>query len=208
MADYTTLTEVKSQLVDSLGSSTDTSYDTLISGLITSASRAIDGYLGQEDDYFYPSTDNEVRYYDGNSYFELKIDDFLSISELAVSEAGGVSSSDYTVWSSSDYFIAPYNISAKGKPYNKIIVDMINGGRQAFYAFKKAVRVTGIFGYSLTPPADVALACKIMVIRYFMRAKNAYQDAGANPAIGQLFYVTELDPDVKLMLKKYVMENL
>jgi hypothetical protein len=213
MTQYTTLTEVKAQLVDTIGSSTDTTYDSLISTLILSASRAIDGYVGQGDLYFYasssdhPSGATDIRYYDGVSSPELVIDDFLSISELAVSEAGALSSTDYTVFSSSDFFIAPYNAPSKHKPYNKIILDQVNGSR-AFYRFKKAVRVTGVFGYSLTPPEDVKQACNIMVVRTFQRSKNAFADAGASPIMGQMFYVKELDPDVKLLLSKYVMENL
>lgn len=208
MADYTTLSDVKAQLVETLGSTTDTTYDALISSLITSASRAIDGYIGAEDDYFYPSSDAETRYYDGNGGNQIVIDNYVSITTLAVAESGGVSSSDYITWSSSDWFDYPYNASAKGKPYNRIIVDIENGGKSYFPAWSKAVKVTGVFGYSATTPADVAQACKVMTLRYFMRAKNAFMDAGANPAIGQMFYITELDPDIKTLLSKYVMENL
>lgn len=208
MANYCTLAEVKANLPETLGSSTDTTYDSLINTLITSASRAIDGYLGQEDDYFYPSTDNEIRYYNGNNDFEIRVDDFLSVSELAVAEEGVLESTGYTVWSSTNYYYEPYNAAAKSKPYTKIHVDMLNGDKYAFPNFKKAVRVTGIFGYSTSPPSDVKQAAMMLVIRQMQRAKNAYQDAGANPSIGQMFYVTEIDPDVKMLLKKYVMENL
>ena len=208
MADYCSSTDVKGQLVETLGSSTDMSYDDLIASLITSASRAIDGYLGVQDNYFYPSTDEETRYYDGRNQQELEIDDFVSISVLGVAENGGVSSGDYVTWSSTDFFYFPYNAPAKGKPYKKLIVDLENGTKGYFPAFRKSVKVTGIFGYSATPPAPVKQACMAMVIRYMQRAKNAYQDAGANSSIGELYYVKELDPDVKTMLWKYIAENL
>jgi hypothetical protein len=208
MADYTSSSDVKAQLVDTLGSSTDSSYDALIGTLITSASRAIDGYLGKEDDYFLPSSDGQTRYYDGTNSYYIVIDDFTSISALGVSENGGVASSDYTAYSSSDYFTLPHNAAAKGKPYNAVEIDVVNSTQSAFPNYRKAVRVTGIFGYSTTVPADVSHACMVQVLRYFMRSKNAYQDAGANPAFGQMFYVRELDPDVKTLLHKYVMENL
>lgn len=208
MTDYTTTTDVKNQLVETLGSSTDTSYDAQIASLITSTSRAIDGYLGVEDDYFYPSSDAETRYYDGNGQTEIRIDDYISITELSVAESGGVSSSDYIVWSSTDYFVYPYNAQAKGKPYKKIVIDIENGEKEYIPAWSKAVKVTGVFGYSATPPADIAQACMVQTLRAFMRAKSAYQDAGANANLGQMFYVKELDPDVKTMLQKYVMELL
>lgn len=208
MADYCTTADVKGALVETLGSSTDTTYDSLIGTLITSASRAIDGYVGQEDNYFYPSTDATTRYYDGNNSHTLKIDDYTSITALGVAENGGVASTDYVAWSSTDYFTYPYNASAKGKPYNALVVDLENGEKGYFPNFRKAVKVTAVFGYSTTPPADVKQACITMTLRYFMRAKSAYQDAGANPAMGQMFYVRELDPDVKVLLSKYIMENL
>ena len=217
MTEYTTLLNVKAQLADTLGSSTDETYDTLITTLIQSASRAIDGYIGQGDYYFYASSSDHhhgstdglsTRYFDGNGFYEMVIDHFVSLSSLAVSEQGGVDSTSYTVYNSSDFFIAPYNAAEYHKPYNKIIIDPLNGGRSAFYRFPKSVRVIAVWGYSLTPPADVVQACNVMVIRYFMRAKNAFMDAGANPAMGQMFYVRELDPDVKLLLSKYVLENL
>ena len=208
MAEYCTLADVKAQLVDTLGSSVDPTYDAQLNALRSSASRAIDGYIGQQDNYFYPSTDTVVRYYDGNRDFELQIDDFLSISELAVAQSGGMASTDYSIYSSTSYYFHPYNAANNGKPYKKIVLDTLNADDISFYGYPKGVRVTGIFGYSLTPPEDVKQACVALVVRHFMRAKNAFQDAGANPAMGQMFYVTEVDPDVKMLLKKYVMENL
>lgn len=204
MADYCTLSDVKSQLVETLGSSTDETFDTLISSLVTSASRAIDGYLGVWDNYFHPSTDAETRYYTGTAGYSMEIDDFVSISSLGVSQEGGLNYSDYQIYSTSDYFVIPFNTT----PHNKIELDVVNSSVNYFTGYQKSVRVTGIFGYSLTPPQDVKQACIIQALRYFMRAKSAYQDAGANPALGQMFYVRELDPDVKLLLNRYVMHRL
>ena len=204
MADYTTTTDVKNQLVETLGSTTDTTYDALIQSLITSSSRLIDGYLGVDDNYFYPSTDTQTRYFDGNGGDELPIGSFISISTLQVAENG----TDYITWSSTDYYFHPYNANLKGKPYERIVIDVENGSKSYFPAWRKAVKVTGIWGYSTTPPQDVAQACIIQTLRAFMRAKSAYQDAGMNPNMGQMFYVRELDPDVKILLNKYVMELL
>ena len=208
MADYTTLSNVKAQLVETLASSTDSTYDALLSSLITSASRAIDGYMGQDDNYFYPSSDTQVRYYDGNNGQRLDTDHFLNITELAVSEEGLVTPSSYIVWATTDYYFHPYNAPLKGKPYHTILIDSLNGNRHSFPNFYKAVKVTGIFGFSLIPPPEVTQAANVLVIREFQRAKNAFADAGANPVIGQMFYVREVDPDVKRLLAKFVVENL
>lgn len=208
MADYCTTTEIKTELIETLGSSTDTTYDTLLGTLITSASRLIDGYVGRWENYFYPSTDLETRYFDGNNFGVLPIDEMVSISTLGVAELGGVQSSDYVDWSDTDYFTEPYNNTALHLPIRRIVADIENGSKSYFPARRKSVKITGIFGRSATPPDDVKQACKVQVLRYFMRSKSAYQDAGANPAMGQMFYVKELDPDVKMLLSKYVLENL
>jgi hypothetical protein len=45
-------------------------------------------------------------------------------------------------------------------------------------------------------------------MRWFMRAKQGYQDAGSSPELGQMFYTQELDPDVKKILHPYILENM
>lgn len=203
---YCTLSDVKAELPDAFSGSTDTSYDTLITSLIDSASAMIDGFIGKPTDYFSVSTD--VRYYDGSGTYTQAIDDVIAITELAVAETGGVSSSDYIVWASTDYFTYPLNADLNKKPYNSIVIDIENGGKSHFPKRMKSVKVSGNFGYQLTIPDDVRQAAIIQTIRYFMRAKNAYQDAGANPSLGQMVYVQELDPDIKILLGKYIMGNL
>jgi len=143
----------------------------------------------------------------GNS--EQYIEPFASISEVAVSEQGGLASSDYTVWSSSDYIEYPYNHTAKNKPITKLISDMWNQSTNtAFYRYPKSVRVTGFPGYSTTPPDTIALATRIQAVRWFMRAKQGYQDTGANVNLGAMTITTrlELDPDVKQLLYSYKLE--
>lgn len=204
MADYTTSTDVKAQIAEGFAS-TDTSYDTLLAALITSASRLIDREVGKWPDYFYPSTSDTVRYFDGNETPHLWIDDAVSITTVSVSDSGGRESSDYTDWSSSDWIAWPYNTT----PITRIDVDVLNGSYSLFDAYPKSVKVTGVFGYSATPPEDVRQACEIQVLRWFMRAKQAYADNGANAAFGQVNInlgtrtSNRLDPDVAAILWPY-----
>jgi len=67
----------------------------------------------------------------------------------------------------------------------------------------KAVKVTGVFGYSTAVPEDVVMAVKIQVMRWFMRAKSGFEDTAAAASVGQMFYTQELDPDIKLILQHY-----
>lgn len=204
--DYTTLANVKAQIPESgIGSTTD--YDALLTSLITSSSRMIDKYLGVQAGYFYPTTDDVTRYYDGNNSDELKIDDFVSITSLGVAEQGGLQSTDYFSWTSTDYYTHPYNAVANGQPYNTLVVDVENGEKSYFPRYRKAIKVTGIFGFSTTTPELIAQACMTQTLHWYMRAKNAWQNKGAN----EQFLVDtggKLDEDVKTMLNGFMLDRL
>jgi hypothetical protein len=204
--DYATLAEVKAQLGEpEVATSTD--YDVMLTAQITAVSRLIDREVGKWAGFFYPTTDATAYYYDGNGTKELWIDEFASITTLKVSEEGGLSSSDYSTWSSSDYVTFPYNDT----PIIRLDVDTLNGSKLYWYPYRKAVEVTGIRGYSTTPPDDVNQACIIQAARWFMRAKQAWADTGASPDFGQITVNvggqnaigSKLDPDVAAILWHY-----
>ncbi len=206
MALYCTVAEVKEQMPESgLNSSTD--YDASLTAQIEAVSRLIDEEVGRHDNYFYPSSDDVTVYYDGNGDRELWIDEFASITTVKVSEEGALASSDYTSWSSSDYLTWPYNDT----PIMRLDVDTLNGSKLYWSAYRKAVEVTGVRGYSSTPPKDVTQACIIQTARWFMRAKNAWADTGASPDFGQVVVNVDnrnaigskLDPDVAAILRNY-----
>lgn len=207
MSDYTTTTDVKDIMPES-GLNTSTDYDAMIPLYITAASRLIDRYLAVPDNYFSPSTDGETRYYNGNNDYELCIDDYVSIFALAVSLEGGVNSSDYTSYDSTDWYGEPYNASANGKPYNKIVIDVINSTKDPFPRYRKAVKVTGIFGYSLTIHPLVAQACKVQTLHFFMRAKSAYQNQSAGDNVVATNVAGGLSEDVKLLLMPLLIDRL
>lgn len=178
-----------------------------MSTFVTAASRLIDLEVGRWEGFFYPTSDTVTRYYDGSGMDELEIDEFVSISDVSVSEQGGTASTDYTAWGSTDYFTAPYNYSANGKPITKLFIDF-NGSKPCFYSYRKSVKVTGIAGYSASIPAAIGLACRIQSTRWFMRAKQAYQDTGASAEIGGMKFTgkLELDPDIRQLLHPFKLE--
>lgn len=207
MADYTTVSQVKADMPDSaLYTSND--YDLVLSEMITNASRLIDREVGGWPDYFYASAP-ETRYYDGPGEDELWIDPCVTLTSVAVAESGGRQAGDYTTWiEDTDFYVWPYNYATIGQPIKKLIIDNDSGNKGRFPRSRKAIKVTGLFGYSATPPADITQACKIQAMRWFMRAKQGYQDASANANIGEMVYVQELDPDVKRLLMPYKVDNL
>lgn len=198
MANYCSTTDITADMPDApLYSSTDDAYSYAIGTAIVAASRLIDRYVGRWDNYFYPSTDAETRYYDGEGNKQQYIDECMSITSVAVAEDSNLST--YTSWTDgTDYLTFPYN----QLPTFELIIHP-DGGKFRFPLYRKAIRVVGIFGGSLTPPEEVKRACKIQAMRYFMRAKQSYQDTGVSPELGQLLYTQELDPDVKLLLRRY-----
>ena len=204
MADYCTLAEIKEQVIDGFY---NTDYDAGIGKQITAVSRLIDREVGRWENYFYPSATPVTRYYDGSGCSELWIDEFVSISSVAVSELGGVSPSDYIVWSASDYIAWPYNST----PIMRLDVDVQNGSKVYWEKYRKAVKVTGIPGYSTTPPEIIKQACIIQTTRWFMRSKNAWQETGANADVGQVtvnvggrgFIGSKLDGDVITLLHPF-----
>lgn len=211
MADYYTVAELKAENPES-GFNSSSDYDVALGWFITSASRAIDREIGKWDDYFYPTTDGETRYFDGTGTRELWIDDIVSLTSVSVSESGGLASSDYTAWSSSDYIILPHNQT----PKTILLVDNLNGSKIYWEPYIKAVKVVGVFGYSTTPPQVIKQACSIQALRWFQRAKQNWQDTGAKSDFGQVvvsvgnkdFYGSKLDPDVAALLQPFKLRAL
>lgn len=204
--DYTSSTDAFQDMSEGSYSSSD--YPQMAS-FVSAASRMIDRELGKEAGFFYPTTDEVTRYFDGSDEAEQQIGEWVSITSVSMSEAGRVGSTDYTELAATDYYYAPYNYASLGVPIKRLVMDTINNSQfGAFYSYRKAVKVVGIAGYSTTPPDPIIQAAKIQAVRWFMRAKQGYQDTGANVEIGGMTLKGELqlDPDVKALLYPYKLE--
>jgi hypothetical protein len=210
MADYTNVEAVKADMPDSpLFTSTSQDYDNVIAGMITNASRLIDREVGGWINYFFPSTVDETRYFDGNGEEEIYVDPMVTLTSLSVAESGGRAATDYTAWTlDTDFYVIPANYSGLGLPIMGFVVDNDSGSKGIFTRSRKALKVTGVFGYASTPPADIQQAAKITAVRWFMRAKQGWQDASANAMIGEMIYAKALDPDVVELLRPYRVGNL
>jgi hypothetical protein len=206
MAMYVTVAQVKADMPDSaLYNSVD--YDQALEEMVTNASRLIDREVGGWPDYFYAST-SETRYFDGSGEAEQWIDPMTTLTTLQVAESGGRAASDYTTWTiNTDFYVWPYNYSAISQPIQMLVVDNDSGSKGVFNRSRKSIKLTGVFGYSATPPEAIRQACKIQCLRWFMRAKQGFQDTSASVAIGELLYTQELDPDVKRLLASYKIGN-
>ena len=217
--DYITTIDIQAALPDTTWGST---YDSEFARLATMASRVIDRLTHRKPGAFYVDTD-VTRYFDGKhgfnwnrarqAYTAYGSEIELYIGELAEAptsvemtvdtpRSGNYTALSYTSVTSGDYYVAPYNAPDDGLPYTHLILDNYNGTYALWYPWRQVVKVTGKFGYSTTVPADIKQAALIQAIRPFMRGKQAFQDVGAIIELGQLRYVNEVDPEVKLILNQ------
>lgn len=205
--DYTDLANVKAHFVESTDYAGSTDYDPIFSNWITTVSRLIDKKVGRWPGFFYPTTDTVTKVFDGTGTSVLDVPEFVSISSVAVSDDGGVDSTSYDTFDSTDYWTEPYNATADALPITRIVIDTLNGGETVFWRYPKAVKVSGIPGYSLTAPEIVASATIAQCIRWFMRAKQNFQDVSSNGIASALtFKGKDLDPEIIDMLWPLILE--
>lgn len=204
--DYCTIAEIKAALPDA-GFASSSDYDDILTDLATKASRLIDTYTRRKNGaYAMSSSDEETRFYTGSGSDKQWVDEICSApSYVGISDGGGVQASDYTTVASSDYFLWPDNAAEDDQPYTRLDLDTINGAYSIFDSFRRSVKVTAVFGYSLTTatPEEINQAAIITAARWLKRGHQGFQDTGAIPEIGQLTYTKALDPDVKEIIDHY-----
>lgn len=194
---YVTATEIKAAMPDAISGS---DYDTILGTLATRASAMIDAITGRDTDAYDASDSATARIYDSRGEDHIYIDECVDITKLEVKDSP--TDDTYVTWAATDY------IKAAGAPswpeYNKtpytLLIIAINGDYGTFTEGQQTVQVTAKWGYSADPPAIVEQATIIQSIRWFKRGQQAYQDVGAIEELGQLSYVTKLDPDIVAML--------
>ena len=208
--NYTTSTDAFADMSEGNYNSTDNPNSfTAMDGFVTAASRLIDREVGRRDGFFYPTTDDKTFYYNGSGMTYQDIDEFASITSVAVAEQGGISTTNYTAWTAdTDYLTLPLNASNDAKPINILALVDYNGTKGSWYPYQKAVKVIGVPGYSTSVIDIVALACRMQSIRWFMRAKQGYQDTGASVDMGPMTFSgkLELDPDIRALLHPLKLE--
>ena len=192
--DYCTASDVKAALPDGNWGET---YNSVLASCVTRASRAIDAYLKRAPGAFAVTTDS-TRYFDGTGGAVLWPGEFISVTSLSVAETGDFTA--YTLWPATDYVLWPYNAAAEGMPYERIDIDTLYGTKTMFSRYRKAVKIIGKFGFSVTVPDEVQAATIIEAARLFKRGQSGYQDYGGNPALGQVRVTAELDPQAAQIL--------
>lgn len=200
LSDYVNLIELKAVLPDE---DWGTKYDPSLSWLITRASRMIDKFTQREPDTFLVDADT-VRYFDGRADqpHEVWIGELAQAPTTVEAAEGGVmddasgANGTYTTWATSDYLLWPDNAVLQNVPFLRLDVETLNGTKANIPPYRKAMKITGRFGYSLLVPDDVKQAVTIQCMRWFKRGQQAFKDVGAITELGQLQFVQKIDPDV------------
>ena len=146
MNNYCTLNDVKAMLATSGTLAADASMDAALFRLIGQSSRMIDKYCER---YFYIW--EGIRYYDGHAIRVILDDDLQSATEVALSPSGdGLYPTTYDLTSTPpDAFLYPLNITPKTR------LEICPWGKVGHFGagLRKAIRITGVFGYGNDYPA-------------------------------------------------------
>ena len=188
MSTYLSTAELKATL--GIGS---TYADADIVVAIDAASRACDGYKSTR---FWATT--ETRYYTAcPGEGALAIDEISTVGTVAI-DMDGDGTYETTWTSGTDFYMDPINAANDSAPYRRIVLYRQAGKR--FPSFDNAVRVTGSFGWTTTPPG-VEQAATILAGRLLKRARETPYgilvvsgDAVSAARLGRI------DPDVAFLL--------
>ena len=195
MDAYCTALDVRKELASGSGEvAIGQEHEDILWNMCVEASRMIDRFKGV-DEGGYMVTVSAVRYFSSAGGLRQRIDCAVSISEVAVEEIDG----SYTVWAATDYFTWPYQ---GDEPIMRLDVNTKSDGTKSIWTCgPKRVKVTGVWGISVTVPSVIARACKIQAARWFKRAQQGWADTGGLAEMGELRYTKDMDPEVKTMLR-------
>ena len=198
VSPYCTAIDIRKELATSTDEAAiGEEFDSVIWEMCISASDLIDKEKRVQPNAYRAIT-SEARYFYGSGNVQQIIDDCVSISEVAVEESDGT----YTVWGDDDYFTWPDNYGSWEEPIRRLEINLKSAGsKSAFTRGQRRIKVTAVWGVSASPFSVVKRACIVQCARWYKRAQQAWQDASANIATGELIFVQELDPAIARMLR-------
>ena len=213
MTDYCTITELKARTGTTLAGS-----DTVLTALVTAASRALDALCNRPDGFVAVST-AVARLYSGSGQGWQAIDECAAITKVEVKDSP--TDSSYTEWAATEYL--PFSGDARfpdfnRTPYTGLLV--VAGGSYSIFTSGRfvtrggfrpdpgaesargvpTVRVTAKWGYATDVPAAIKEAAVAQASRWWKRGQSAWADTLASPELGVLLYRKEIDPDIAMIV--------
>jgi hypothetical protein len=198
---YTTLAAMKNFL--SIVDSTD---DTLLEGLIESASRSIDRIANRR---FYADSSASARSYRANNNVFVYVDDISSTTDLVVkTDDDGDGTFETTLTINTDFLVDPLTASALGRPFTQLtMVNTLNVWPVYPGLFSNGLRpgvqVTAKWGWPSVPD-DIETACQILTADLYKRKDSP----GGILGLGDLgaIRMSPLGRDVTAMVRAYKKE--
>jgi len=198
---YTTLASMKNFL--SIVDSTD---DTLLEGLIESASRSIDRIANRR---FYADSSASARSYRANNNVFVYVDDISSTTGLVVkTDDDGDGTFETTLTINTDFLVDPLTASALGRPFTQLtMVNTLNVWPVYPGLFSNGLRpgveVTAKWGWPSVPD-DIETSCQILTADLYKRKDSP----GGILGLGDLGAVrmSPLGRDVTAMVRAYKKE--
>ena len=198
---YTTLASMKNFL--SIVDSTD---DTLLEGLIESASRSIDRIANRR---FYADSSASARSYRANNNVFVYVDDISSTTGLVVkTDDDGDGTFETTLTINTDFLVDPLTASALGRPFTQLtMVNTLNVWPVYPGLFSNGLRpgveVTAKWGWPSVPD-DIETSCQILTADLYKRKDSP----GGILGLGDLgaIRMSPLGRDVTAMVRAYKKE--
>ena len=166
---YASILDFRSQ-IDKNSNATDTVLNSILNAATTNIDRAVNHYVpGLE--YFKAPMNGTARPYYGSGKTWQRIDPCISITLVEVKDS--TTDTTYESWAATDWvaFSGGYeHPNFADLPYTGVMSDP-NGDYVIFTKGLRSasVRITARWGYSATPPADIAEACIMQSARWYKR---------------------------------------
>lgn len=176
---------------------------------LEAAARAIDRACGRTFNTAQPAVssrayspqfiENQFGYF---GRFVCEVDDIADTTGLLVNfDASG--NGDYTL-PCTTFRVGPADNPSRGLPYNRII---FNIGTYIWVRGEEAIQVQALWGWSVTP-ATIVNANLLQAARYIKRRDAAFGVTESPTATQQTRLLSQLDPDVQLMVSTYQRVNI
>jgi hypothetical protein len=193
--DYATVEELREYA--GITDEDDTVDDAGLARNITAASRAIDDHCGPQRQFGQVETAQE-RFYTVRDYHYgivasggsslVIVDDLMTLDDLVITVAGEAVTP--TLW-------RPANAPVKGKPWTRVYLP----GRLSMDG--DAVSITAKWGWDAVPVA-IKEACLLQALRLSKRKSSPFGVAGSPDMGSELRLLAKVDPDVAVMVHKYI----
>lgn len=195
--DYITSAELKA-----FKRISDTVDDTEIAGFITASSRAVDnatsrqfGQVGTAEARVYTPEWDRRR-----NRWVIEVDDLDTTTGLVVTVINGTTTTTIT---SANYTLEPRNAVAKGMVWTHIVLGTSAEATPSRSDPLDSAGITAKWGWSTTP-TTVKQASKVQAARFLARRDSPYGVAGSPNDGSELRLLALVDPDVKVMLNRYI----